>query len=314
MMPRFASLLIPMIVVALASGCAEPVAPAEAPRLQPRAIIVIDGRPQVFNFQLRSIDDPNIVDDPNLRPHGNLQLKLYANEDGTFTLAWKGKIFNPGGESFTGWSMNDLDNGRPALFVAIGEVDGISDRLIDPEDATVISGELAAALFGNPRGTEPEGGDRIGVVFFTAERPDGPGENEDFGLEQVTGRPSDRYGFRTSPLRNVALQSAFMHNGAFVRLEDAIRHHLDVETSARNYSPRDLAPDLRGPTGPIEPVLRRLDPRLRTPLRLSDTEVANLVDFVRNGLLDPGARPERLRRLVPERLPSGRAPFTFQFR
>ena len=45
---------------------------------------------------------------------------------------------------------------------------------------------------------------------------DGPGANEDFGLEQVTGNPADRYAFRTSPLRNVALQPAFMHNGAFV--------------------------------------------------------------------------------------------------
>lgn len=143
---------------------------------------------------------------------------------------------------------------------------------------------------------------------------DGPGRNEDFGLEQVTGREADRYGFRTSPLRNVALQPTFMHNGAFVRLEDAIRHHLDAYTSARGYSPAGLAPDLRGPTGPIEPVLERLDPLLRTPLHLSDTEVADLVAFVGNGLLDPEARPTRLRRLIPERLPSGLPLFVFQFR
>ncbi|MEP7348217.1 MAG: cytochrome c peroxidase, partial [Gemmatimonadaceae bacterium] len=57
---------------------------------------------------------------------------------------------------------------------------------------------------------------------------DGPGANEDFGLEQVTGNAAGRYAFRTSPLRNVALQPAFMHNGAFVRLEDAMRYHLDA--------------------------------------------------------------------------------------
>jgi cytochrome c peroxidase len=142
---------------------------------------------------------------------------------------------------------------------------------------------------------------------------DGPGANEDFGLEQVTGRPEDRYKFRTSPLRNVALQPTFMHNGAFTRLEEAIRHHLDVAVSARSYTPRDLTPDLRRSMGPIEPVLERVDPRLRTPIRLSDGEFNDLVEFVRNGLLDPDARPERLRRLVPERLASGRAPFTFQF-
>jgi cytochrome c peroxidase len=40
---------------------------------------------------------------------------------------------------------------------------------------------------------------------------------------------------------------AFMHNGAFVRLEDAVRHHLDPYTSARSYTPSDLPPDLRAP-------------------------------------------------------------------
>jgi cytochrome c peroxidase len=105
-----------------------------------------------------------------------------------------------------------------------------------------------------------------------------------------------------------------MHNGAFVRLDDAIRHHLDAYASARGYSPAGLAPDLQGPTGPIEPVLERLDPLLRTPLLLSDAEVADLVAFVGNGLLDPDARPARLRRLVPERLPSGFPLFVFQFR
>jgi cytochrome c peroxidase len=142
---------------------------------------------------------------------------------------------------------------------------------------------------------------------------DGPSANEDFGLEQVTGDAADRYAFRTSPLRNVALQPAFMHNGAFLRLEDAIRHHLDVVASATNYSPVQLAPDLRGPTGPIAPVLERLDPRLRTPITLTDAEFTDLVDFVRDGLLDPAARPERLRRLVPEKLPSGRPALRFDF-
>jgi cytochrome c peroxidase len=143
---------------------------------------------------------------------------------------------------------------------------------------------------------------------------DGPGANEDFGLEQVTGRAADRYGFRTSPLRNVALQPTFMHNGAFVRLEDAILHHMDAYASARGYSPRQLAADLRGPTGPIDRVLDRLDPLLRTPLRLTDAEVIDLIAFVGNGLLDPHARPARLRRLIPEKLPSGRPLVVFQFR
>lgn len=142
---------------------------------------------------------------------------------------------------------------------------------------------------------------------------DGPDQNEDFGLEQVTINPNDRYKFRTSPIRNVVLQPAFFHSGAFTRLEDAIRFHLNPAGRAPAYDPTaaGVAPDLRGNTGPREPVLARLDPAM-TPVHLTNREFRQLVDFVRNGLLDPKARPENLRRLIPRHVPSGRPIQTFQ--
>jgi cytochrome c peroxidase len=142
---------------------------------------------------------------------------------------------------------------------------------------------------------------------------DGPAMNEDFGLEQITANAADRYAFRTAPLRNVALQPAFMHNGAFVRLDDAIRYHLSATNGAAAYNTALLPPDLQG-TGPIQPVLDRLDLLLRTDPQLSEYEFDALVAFVRDGLLDTGARPHRLRRLIPQRLPSGRATLTFEHR
>ena len=144
---------------------------------------------------------------------------------------------------------------------------------------------------------------------------DGPDADEDFGLEQVTGNPEDRYKFRTSPLRNVALQPAFFHNGSFTRLEDAVRHHLDVFTSARNSDPAraGVAPDLALLGGPVEPVLARIDPLLATPISLNDDEFRWLIDFVREGLLDKRAKPQHLRKLVPEAVPSGRLILVFQF-
>jgi cytochrome c peroxidase len=142
---------------------------------------------------------------------------------------------------------------------------------------------------------------------------DGPGLNEDFGLEQVTGDPNDRYMFRTAPLRNAAVMPAYMHNGAFVHLEDAIRHHLDPYTSGRNYNPHDLDLDLQEPVGPIEPVLARLDPLLQTPTVLSDEEVAQLVDFVHHALLDPRVLPHHLKHLVPKSVPSGQPTMAFEF-
>jgi cytochrome c peroxidase len=137
---------------------------------------------------------------------------------------------------------------------------------------------------------------------------DGPGANEDFGLEQVTGDPSDRYAFRTSPLRNLALQPSFFHNGAFTRLEDAVRYHLDALGSAPAYDPAaaGLDADLQGPRGPLAPVLARLDPRLATPVVLSDEELRQLLAFLRTGLQDPRATPHNLRKLIPKTLPSGR--------
>ena len=149
----------------------------------------------------------------------------------------------------------------------------------------------------------------VGNVTF-----DGAGQNEDFGLEQVTGDIADRYKFRTSPLRNVALQPAFFHNGAYTRLEDAIRFHLNPRLYAPLYDPATAGvdADLRNPVGPIAPVLARLDPLLQNPVYLSNEEFRRLVDFVSNGLLDENARAEKLRRLIPSSVPSGRPLQTFQ--
>jgi cytochrome c peroxidase len=144
---------------------------------------------------------------------------------------------------------------------------------------------------------------------------DGPDANQDFGREDLTGNPTDRYAFRTAPLRNIALAPAFMHDGAFLTLEQAIRHHLDVFASARSYDPAavGLPPDLAGPPGPIEPVLARLDPLVATPKQLAADQLDDLAAFLSNGLLDPRARPEKLHRLVPKQVPSGRPVMTFEF-
>ena len=156
-------------------------------------------------------------------------------------------------------------------------------------------------VIGVPQLAPAFGVDKGNVIF------DGPGRNEDFGLEQITGRRADRYKFRSSPLRNVALQPAFFHNGAFTRLEDAIRHHLNVRLSVRDYDPitAGVDNDLTLPLGPMAPVLARLDPLLAAPIDLDPQKFRNLLAFVRDGLLDERARKESLCKLVPRRVPSG---------
>lgn len=144
----------------------------------------------------------------------------------------------------------------------------------------------------------------------------GPGRDEDFGREELTGDPLDRYAFRTAPLRNLAVQPAFFHNGAFVRLKDAVRYHAHTPRLARSYDPvaAGLPADLTVRRGPIEPVLKRLDPRLvaLSKLNLSEAELDDLVAFLADGLLDPRALPENLCKLIPRRVPSGRPVLRFQ--
>jgi len=143
---------------------------------------------------------------------------------------------------------------------------------------------------------------------------DGPGQDEDFGLEQISGNDADRYKFRTAPLRNLAVAPGFFHDGAFTRLEDAIRHHLNVFKSAHTYDPvaAGLPADLTHRVGPIDPVLKRLDPLLKTPIHLTDNEFSDLVSFVRDGLLDERAKPENLCQLVPPRVPSAMPVLEFE--
>jgi len=140
---------------------------------------------------------------------------------------------------------------------------------------------------------------------------DGPGEDEDFGVQQTSGDPAQRYMFRTAPLRNLAVAPAFFHNGAFGTIEAAIEHHLDVLRSARNYDPdrNHLARDLF--VGPIEPVLAAgIDPLLTEPLKLTTKEVKELTTFVSEALLDD--RVLGFCDQVPASVPSGLPVARFQ--
>ena len=134
----------------------------------------------------------------------------------------------------------------------------------------------------------------------------GPGADEDFGLEEVTGRPEDRYKFRTAPLRNLALSPGFFHNGAYVTLRDAIRFHTNVIAESRAYHPRlaGVPFDLTHRLGPPVPIAQ-IDPLVRHPVPLTPFELDDLVSFVRDGLLDPRVMPDHLCRLVPASAPSG---------
>jgi cytochrome c peroxidase len=178
------------------------------------------------------------------------------------------------------------------------KVAGDSNEMFSDFEEHVIGVPQAAPVFGAGQGN---------VIFS------GPGENEDFGTEERTGNRVDRYKFRTAPLRNLAVAAGFFHNGAYTRLDDAIRFHLNIVESARGYNPATagLPDDLTHKVGPIIPKAL-LDPRVRNRITLDEEEFSDLVHFVENGLLDQRVKKTNLCDLIPASLPSGLPPIVFE--
>jgi len=91
----------------------------------------------------------------------------------------------------------------------------------------------------------------------------GLARQSDIGRYEITEEPEDRWKFRTTPLRNVALTPPYMHDGALGTLEEVVDFY-----------------DSGGPGHPLQ------DPRIR-PLGLSDGDKQALVAFLRS-LTSPG--------------------------
>lgn len=128
----------------------------------------------------------------------------------------------------------------------------------------------------------------------------------DLGRNEVENNEFYKFAFRVAPLRNVELTAPYMHNGAYATLEAVIEHYNNPTQALRTYDPSQLDPAVRaqyhGEPATVNAVLATLDPRLRQPMNLSDTEKKELVAFLK-ALTDPAAR--NLNGITPVRVPSG---------
>lgn len=144
-----------------------------------------------------------------------------------------------------------------------------------------------------------------------AGRGDGYDGHEDFGREQVTGDPADRYKFRTPSLRNVALNAPYGHTGPYNTLRAVVEHHIDTVKGIKNY-------DQSQARLPSHPDLDELDfivmddparvaeiaahTELPDAMEYSPEEVDHIIDFL-HALTDPSSVDNRGD--VPARVPSG---------
>lgn len=113
-------------------------------------------------------------------------------------------------------------------------------------------------------------------------------EPQDVGRMRVTGKPEDKYKFRTPSLRNVALTAPYGHNGAFATLEGVVRHHLNPAASLAGFElsavklaplPEQDAKDLN------QTRLDRVVPELLAAselavIELTNSEISALVAFL----------------------------------
>ncbi len=142
----------------------------------------------------------------------------------------------------------------------------------------------------------------------------GPGKGHgadglhDFGREGVTEDIADRFKFRTPPLRNVTATAPYMHDGAYVALEDAVRHMLDPRGAAQQYAaaylaklPEELQSLYRAEQ--LSEIIAVSDPAETKAVALSDAEFSDLVAFLES--LTSPRLGELFVKDIPESVPSG---------
>jgi cytochrome c peroxidase len=142
----------------------------------------------------------------------------------------------------------------------------------------------------------------VAVAQFGPGQGDGPSLRDDFGRMRVTGLATDKYAFRTPPLRNVELTGPWGHDGAFTDLRAFIDHYSESDIKLHNYDVSQLESLLQGTLlSNQDDILATRDPLLAGVV-FTPQQVDDVTEFMR-ALTDPAAT--RVRQMTPPRVPSG---------
>lgn len=183
------------------------------------------------------------------------------------------------------------------------------DRFLGGEDGALRgpAREGAALFFGSGGCSACHSGPLLSdQEFHSIAAPQvGPGRGNvaplDAGRGAVDG--TGALGFRTPPLRNVALTGPYLHDGSYAELDDVIRHHLDPAAALAAFDSSHLREDVEVDhlADVREEILASVSPTLGGRA-LTDAEIEALVAFLES-LTDPGTAD--LEALVPSEVPSG---------
>ncbi len=216
------------------------------------------------------------------------------------------------------------------------------DQFVAGDDSSLSDNQLKGfSLFvGNANCTSCHSGNLFtDQKFYNIASPQtGPGKGlaspDDYGRFTVTQDFDDLYAFRTPPLRNVELTGPWFHSGAFIELEEAVKHHIAPLESLEDYgasdsginlptvydnswSSRQFSRSAVDQTGAslagiythiyseqerLDRVTDSLDSSIQNLPTLTEQEIDSIVDFLIS-LTDPEARD--LSGMIPETVPSG---------
>jgi Di-haem cytochrome c peroxidase len=105
-----------------------------------------------------------------------------------------------------------------------------------------------------------------------------PYHAEDTGRQEVTHNPDDAFKFRVLTLRQLKDARTFFHNGSFTTVRDVVEYfNAGVPQDPTAAAARTLSTRFTNPRGP----------GFANGLGLSSQQVADLTDFIENGLYDP---------------------------
>lgn len=203
-----------------------------------------------------------------------------------------------------------------ALAIAAYERDAFTldsspfDLYLEGEDGALVEpAKRGAVLFyGEARCSECHAGPLLTDQGFHNVCAPQVGLGLDWGRGGYTGVATERYQFRTPPLRNIGFTGPYFHAGTHASLEDAIRYHLDPCTELRLYEGDDLdavaAPRLWQDESLFDEIEQTADDIALRRIELSDDEISDLVQFL-EALSDPDVVYD-ITGLAPSSVPSGR--------
>jgi cytochrome c peroxidase len=100
----------------------------------------------------------------------------------------------------------------------------------------------------------------------------------DNGRQEITGRDSDAFKFRSTTMRQLKGSRFFFHNGAFTNVRDVVEYfNAGVPQNTVTGTASTLTPRFTNPRGPGFP----------RGLGLTDEQVNDITDFLENALYDP---------------------------